>query len=283
MRNGLRLLVLLAVATTTVFGPPTTVFAWSTAQSASAFCTGGQTSIGVSFTNKESSRGIDVVATDLQSGASVNLGSVAPGATATGTINTGWTVLSSGTVRFHLTWSDGSSGSDSRTAGYGGVDCTPPEEPPEEGPPPEEPPATPPGPIWTAECIRTIQGQVLDRYNNPVPNMGVALDGKNNVVTYTNAEGYYEFEFPTVGVHLIEVLWEEYNAAHGTSLFFSHPQVTVVVGEECREYPADDLVDPVVVQVWTAPQPQPEARLSLAELRLIRVLEGWDLSGPTRI
>lgn len=180
----------------------------------------------------------------------------------------------------HIEWSTGESWSGSATA-YKPDGCVPPEVPPEE-PPEEEPPAIPPGPIWTAECVRTVRGRVLDRFNKPVPNIGVAWDGEDNIVTFTDAEGNYGFDFTPPGEHTITVLWEEYNQLHGTSLFFSRPSVTVVVGDECLIYPADDLVDPVV-QVRTTQQSQPATRPSLAELRFIRFLEGWELSGPSKI
>lgn len=105
---------------------------WLTSQSASTSCpTGGSGAvISVSFTNTEPnqpSMAMNVTALDEQTNKSVNLGSIAGGQTKTGQIQTGKTALNAGTVKFSLSWTDGHSGTDSRTADYKAVgNCQPP-------------------------------------------------------------------------------------------------------------------------------------------------------------
>ena len=105
--------------------------AWYTSQSSSAVCSPTSTNalITVSFTNQESnpSLGMLVKVVDTQTGKSVDLGTINSGATKTGQIDTGRTSLNSGYVTFNLAWSNGYSGTDSRTAGYSQVvNCAPP-------------------------------------------------------------------------------------------------------------------------------------------------------------
>ena len=119
---------------------------WYTTQSASTQCAadGSGAVISVSFTNTEarsSSTAMNVIAKDQQTGKSVNMGSIQGGATKTEAIDTGETTLQAGSVTFSLSWTDGHSGTDSRTASYKAVnDCTPP---PSQAPSPS--PTTPPG------------------------------------------------------------------------------------------------------------------------------------------
>lgn len=100
--------------------------AWQTDQSASAVCdvSSGKVIIDARFTNTEPnnpSLAMNVVAKDNVSGNEVNLGKVNPGETKRGNIQTNRESSSGGTVTFKLTWSDGRSGIDSRTASYGSV------------------------------------------------------------------------------------------------------------------------------------------------------------------
>lgn len=104
---------------------------WSTSQSAVTTCPaqGSGAEITVSFSNIEpnrSSTAMTVKVKDQQTGESVDLGSVAGGQTKTGKIETGRQTLNAGTVTFSLTWTDGHSGTDSRTANYKAVsNCQP--------------------------------------------------------------------------------------------------------------------------------------------------------------
>jgi hypothetical protein len=104
---------------------------WYTNQSASTACAtnGSGADISVTFTNTEtpsSSTAMNVIATDEQTGKSVNMGSITGGNTKTSTIATGKTSLQAGTVSFALSWTDGQSGTDSRTATYNAVSqCIP--------------------------------------------------------------------------------------------------------------------------------------------------------------
>ncbi len=98
-------------------------FAWSTTQSASASCssTDGSAAIQVTFTNTETSKSMDVVAKDMQTGKSITLGTVKPQKTATNSIITNQASLNDGTIMFTLSWTDGTSGTDTRTASYKAV------------------------------------------------------------------------------------------------------------------------------------------------------------------
>lgn len=123
---------------------------WETTQSASTQCAadGSGAVISVSFTNSESrssSTAMTVVAKDQQTGKSVNMGSIQGGDTKTEAIETGQTTLNAGSVTFSLSWTNGQSGTDSRTASYKAVNsCTPtPTATPKPKPTPT--PTTPPG------------------------------------------------------------------------------------------------------------------------------------------
>jgi hypothetical protein len=119
---------------------------WYTSQNASSACAtdGSGAIISATFTNTESrssSTDMNVTVKDQQTGDSVNLGSIRGGDSKTGTIKTGRTKLNASSVTFALSWTDGHSGTDSRTASYKAVsDCTPPPTPT-----PTPTPTVPPG------------------------------------------------------------------------------------------------------------------------------------------
>lgn len=119
--------MLLGAGVATLLIPTTLALAWNTSQSANASCVQSGAAIHVSFTNTETnkSQAMKVVAKDNQTGASVDLGTVAAQQTVSGDIATGKTSLNNGTVTFSLTWANGQSGSDSRTASYNSVSCQP--------------------------------------------------------------------------------------------------------------------------------------------------------------
>src|SRR3989344_7895712 len=94
-------------------GAPEVSYAWKTQQSADSACIENTATIGVTFTNTEPNEPqwtMNVVATDQQTNRSTDLGTVNPGETKTGVINTQQSSLNSGQVKFELTWSDGHSG-----------------------------------------------------------------------------------------------------------------------------------------------------------------------------
>lgn len=104
-------------------------FAWSTQQSASSTCEPemGVGVINVTFKNTESNKDMDVVAKDMQTGKSVDLGKIERSSAKSGQIVTEETSLKKGSVLFTLKWSDGSPGTDTRTATYNAVEeCAPP-------------------------------------------------------------------------------------------------------------------------------------------------------------
>lgn len=97
---------------------------WIVAISANASCPTSSALITYSFTNNDPSFGpMNVIVKDNQTGKSVNLGSVSPGQTKTGQIDTGLTVLNSGTVSFNLS---GKGSSDTKTIPYKAVQCSVP-------------------------------------------------------------------------------------------------------------------------------------------------------------
>jgi hypothetical protein len=99
---------------------------WLANQTASTACApdGSGANIAATFTNSESpssSTAMNVTVTDQQTGLSVRMGSVTGGQTQTSIIKTGKTSLQAGQVTFALSWTDGHSGTDSRTASYTSV------------------------------------------------------------------------------------------------------------------------------------------------------------------
>lgn len=104
--------------------------AWLTKQNAGAYCTDeGTVGINVSFSNTEPDKPIwcmKVVAIDQQSGKRIDFGNVNAGDTVTGDIDIGESSITSGQVKFELTWCDGRSGSDVRYAQYDATTCQEP-------------------------------------------------------------------------------------------------------------------------------------------------------------
>ncbi|HWY79858.1 MAG TPA: hypothetical protein VNW29_05885 [Candidatus Sulfotelmatobacter sp.] len=120
---------------------------WVVSQAASTTCAadGSGANIATMFTNEESrnaSTAMNVTVKDNQTGKSVNMGSIAGGATKTNTIRTGKNALNAGTVTFTLTWTDGHSGRDSRTASYKAINSCIPQPTPTPTIPPGQPTPT---------------------------------------------------------------------------------------------------------------------------------------------
>jgi hypothetical protein len=154
---------------------------WAVTQSASTACAtdGSGINITVTFTNTEtpsSSTTMNVTAKDQQTGKSVNMGSIKGGVTKTSTIATGKTTLNAGTVTFALSWTDGHSGTDSRTANYSAVSkCVQPTPTPTY--PPTPTPTVPPGQPTPTICptLGPVQNVHIDCPNckvspSPSPN-----------------------------------------------------------------------------------------------------------------
>lgn len=96
---------------------------WSAAQSATAACSSsGTVVINVSFKNKEPTRSMIVTVTDQQSNQTIDLGTVGPGITASGIINTQLTSLNPGKVIFNLSWADNTGQTDTLEAVYSAID-----------------------------------------------------------------------------------------------------------------------------------------------------------------
>lgn len=99
---------------------------WVTDESASTACSpdGSGANIAATFTNSEapgSSTAMNITVTDQQTGKSVNMGSITGGDTKTSVISTGKTSLKAGEVTFALSWTNGQSGTDTKTANYNAV------------------------------------------------------------------------------------------------------------------------------------------------------------------
>lgn len=105
--------------------------AWETQQSADAVCAPNSNAvIEVSFRNTEASKAMDVTAKDLQSGKSIDLGTIAHGEKVTSQIDTGKPSIQGGAVQFTLKWTDKSPGANISSATYNAVeDCSSPTPP----------------------------------------------------------------------------------------------------------------------------------------------------------
>lgn len=191
-----------------IFAIPTLVLAWTTNQSASAECVSSQGAIKVSFTNTESSnsKAMNVIAQDNQTNKSLNLGTVNAHETKTGEILTGSSSLNTGTVTFHLSWANGTNGTDVRTASYNSVSCHVPTPTPTNRPTPTPtnrptptptprptvtPTATPtptPKPTVTPTITPTATPTTQPTVT-PTPTAGQTANGNNNDNTNTNVNG----------------------------------------------------------------------------------------------
>lgn len=126
---------------------PFSALAWNANVSAKSLCeteNNEHAVIEVAFTNNESTNGIKVVAKDLQTGASLDLGTVLAHKTATGEIIPNKTSLAAGTVRFSMTWANGQTGSDHRDASYAAANCVQPTPTPTKTPTPTNTPTVTP-------------------------------------------------------------------------------------------------------------------------------------------
>lgn len=108
----------------TVFRP----FASNAEQTVSATCdsTTGTAVLSVTYNNAQSDKDLNVVAKDLQSAKTAELGTVAKQGSKTVTIDTGLTNLSASGVTFTLTNADNSPGSTTETAQYEALSCPAP-------------------------------------------------------------------------------------------------------------------------------------------------------------
>jgi hypothetical protein len=101
--------------------------AWLTKQSVTAFCAqDGKVTLTASFSNTEPNKPMwcmKVVATDLQSGTKVDMGSINAGQTVTKDILLNTQNVGGGQVKFDLTWCDGRDGVDVRYANYDAKSC----------------------------------------------------------------------------------------------------------------------------------------------------------------
>lgn len=95
-------------------------------QSAQSMCTAaGNVEIGVSYTNIDTKRAVDVTATDKTTGATVSLGTIAPEESKTAVIPTTSNSVASGTVTFTVAYTDTPDQKEERTATYEARSCAP--------------------------------------------------------------------------------------------------------------------------------------------------------------
>jgi len=102
---------------------------WSTNQAAYTVCLpDGTVGINVTFQNTETNPNLsmDVLATDTQTGSSLDMGIVPALSEASGTIQTGVSSLDAGVVVYDLAWVNGDPRIDQRFAYYNAITCTPP-------------------------------------------------------------------------------------------------------------------------------------------------------------
>lgn len=137
---------------------------WATDESAEAICPDNREGVVIKATFKnteprKSSTDMTIVVKDQQTGKSVTMGTVRGGESKTVQIQTERQTINAGSVTFTLTWTDGHSGKDSRTASYNAVkNCikpTPTPSPtsePTQGPTPTVCPTLPPVKNVTIEC-----------------------------------------------------------------------------------------------------------------------------------
>lgn len=168
--------------------------AWFTSQSASATCgEDGKVVITANFTNTEPAgdqNAMNVTVKDSQTGGEANIGKVNPGETKTATITTSLSSIQSGSVIFTLTWSDGHSGTDTRTASYPAVaECvqaTPTPEPTPIVTPTEIPVASlTPTPELTAAPTETPAPTEEITQSTPTPTETVIAQGPSSSPTET--------------------------------------------------------------------------------------------------
>jgi len=97
---------------------------WKSYQSASSAIVGSKGAyITATFTNAElpgTSTGMNVIATDTQTGKSFNMGIITGGQTKTATISTGRSGLAPGQITFSMSWANGQAGTTTTTTNYNG-------------------------------------------------------------------------------------------------------------------------------------------------------------------
>lgn len=162
-----------------IFTPHAETILWYTNQSASSVCSQDNSgaNISTSFTNTEqrqSSTAMNITVTDQQTGKSVNMGSVQGGDTKTATIITGKNSLNAGTVTFYLSWTDGHSGTDTRTANYTPVNGCLTQPTPTTTNLPSPTPTTPPGQPTPTICptlgpVKSVHITCPNCQLNPTP------------------------------------------------------------------------------------------------------------------
>ena len=104
---------------------PAKVYAWETDRHASAFCDGQNAKVRVTFKNQETGQDkcMSVIATDVNTGKSVDLGQVNPGEKKIGIIDLGINNTAAGKVRFDISWCSGEEGQETKYSSHSDEIC----------------------------------------------------------------------------------------------------------------------------------------------------------------
>lgn len=139
------------------------------------------------MTNNEQSKDIDVTATDIQTGQSVEIGTVKKGETKTAILDTQEKTLADGSVNFYYTWSDGSPGQDALKADYEGVSECP-------EPSPTPPPYCPADPTIKEAVCRWDADENATGYEVEVIEAGSGDIIKSETVQHPTSQLKFEFD-----------------------------------------------------------------------------------------
>jgi hypothetical protein len=133
MRNAARAIAAVGVALVLVALAAVPSGAWSFRASVDRTCTASGVQLVVHFANTEpkGSQVMTVSATDTQTNKSVTLGSVIPGKSGQGTIDTALQSVKAGKVRIDLAWASDPKSHDQQLVQYGAFGCDPPPAVPE--------------------------------------------------------------------------------------------------------------------------------------------------------
>jgi hypothetical protein len=133
MRNAARAVAAVGVATLLVGLAAAPSGAWSFHASVDRTCTASGVQLTVHFANTEPkpSQIMTVSATDTQTNKSMTLGTVAPGKSGLGTIDTAVQSVKAGKVRLDLGWASDPKAHDQKLLAYGAFGCDPPPAVPE--------------------------------------------------------------------------------------------------------------------------------------------------------
>lgn len=95
-------------------------------QNAQSLClTSGNIEIGVSYTNTDTTKSVNVTASDAVSGKTIDLGTIEAGETKTGTINVDKSTINAGTITYTVAYTETPTQTQQKTANYSAKTCVP--------------------------------------------------------------------------------------------------------------------------------------------------------------